>query len=104
VNGDIYDPDYPGYYAYGLKVKTDFKENAFGIDPEGCGCTDCLIGEAFHPSDDYRLELAIRYGRILINRTGHEVILPNGYRLEDDQVWRPGAFQHHCPGCNCPRF
>ena len=89
-------------YRDGLRVKTDFRENGFGIDPEGCGCTDCLIGEAFHPSDTRKLGAAIKQGRTLYNRTGHEVILPNGYRLGDDEVWQPGlGDQHHCPGCNC---
>lgn len=100
-----YDDHYDMTYdAEGLHRKTDFKENGFGIDPEGCGCTDCIIGYAVHPSDEWKLEKMIRTGRTLYNRTGHEVILPNGYRLDDDQAWRPGASQHHCPGCNCPRY
>jgi hypothetical protein len=90
------------YDAGGLKRETEFLENGFGIDPEGCGCTDCLIGEAFHPSDTWKLGTAIKQGRTLYNRTGHEVILPNGYRLDDGEAWRPVlGDQRHCPGCNC---
>ncbi|WP_043654467.1 hypothetical protein [Nocardia thailandica] len=85
----------------GIWLKTDFKDNGFGIDPEGCGCTDCLTGQAFHPSDTWRISAAIRQGRPLYNRSGHEVILPNGYRLDNRATWRPGMFQHHCPGCGC---
>ncbi|MDE1673803.1 hypothetical protein [Nocardia gipuzkoensis] len=90
-----------GYYRDGLLIKTEFNGNALAIDPDDCGCTDCLIGQALHPSDTWRLNTAIEQGRTLINRTGHEVILPNGYRLEDDQTWQPGR-ELHCPGCLCP--
>ena len=94
--------DYPGY-RNGIRIETEFRENAFGIDPEDCGCTDCLVGNSFN-AGSYRIEEAIRQGRILINRTGREVILPNGYRLGSHETWRPGMVQHHCPGCNCQRF
>ena len=86
-------------YQDGILIKTEFKENGFGIDPGDCGCTDCITGQAFHPGD-YRIGRAITQGRTLYNRTGHEVILPNGWRLDTDQTWRPGT-QHHCLGCNC---
>lgn len=88
-------------YRDGIRTKTSFKRNGFGIDPEDCGCTDCLTGEAFHPSDSHRIKTALAQGRTLYNRTGHEVILPNGYRLDRGATWRPGIFQHHCPGCVC---
>ncbi|WP_029926407.1 hypothetical protein [Nocardia otitidiscaviarum] len=89
------------YYRDGILIQTEFLENGFGIDPEGCGCTDCQTGNAFHPSDTLRLEAAIRQGRTLYNRTSGEVILPNGYRLDADQTWRPGMTQGHCPTCVC---
>lgn len=93
----------PGYRD-GIKTKTDFRGNAFGIDPPGCGCTDCIISDAFHPGD-YRIERAIQQGRTLINRTGYEVILPNGFRLADGEAWTPGARgDSHCPGCRCHEF
>lgn len=91
------------YYRDGILITTEFKENGFGIDPDGCGCMDCITGQAFWPSDPWRLDHAIEQGRTLYNRTGHEVILPNGYRLDDGETWRPGA-GHHCPGCNCGPF
>jgi hypothetical protein len=87
------------YYRDGILRRTEFRGNAFAIDPDDCGCTDCITGEAFHPSDS-RLCTAIQQGRTLINRTGHEVILPNGYRLDYGQSWHPRA-RNHCPGCIC---
>lgn len=88
-------------YRDGIRTETDFNENGFGIDPDGCGCTDCITGQAFHPGDS-RIRAAIMQGRILYNRTGHEVILPNGLPLNDGQTWRPGT-RDHCPGCLCVR-
>lgn len=89
------------YYCDGLLRRTEFLENGFGIDPEGCGCTDCCTGQAIHPSDEWKLQKAIAQGRTLYNRTEREVILPNGVRLEREGIWRPGATSNHCPGCVC---
>lgn len=88
-------------YTDGIRDDTEFVDNGFGIDPDGCGCTDCLVGQAFHPSDSGRMGAAIRQGRPLHNRTGHEVILPNGLRLVDGATWVGGDPAGHCPGCVC---
>lgn len=87
-------------YRDGIRTETDFEENGFGIDPHGCGCTDCITGQAFNVSDMFRIKAAVNQGRTLYNRTGHEVFLSNGLRLEDNQTWRP-ATRDHCPGCVC---
>lgn len=96
---------YDDYYdEHGLRRKTDFKENGFGIDPEGCGCTDCITGQSFNlVFDAWKIEKALRSGRTLYNRTGHEIVLSNGVRVDDGQAWRPGN-PNHCPGCNCATF
>lgn len=86
-----------------LLDKTDFLENGFGIDPEGCGCTDCITGQSFNVGD-YRIGLAVAAGRTLYNRSSVPVELPNGITLADDDTWRPGGVQRagelkHCPHC-----
>lgn len=86
---------------WGLPRKTDFINNAFGIDPEGCGCTDCILRYAVHPSDEWTLGKIIESGRTLHNRTGRAVRLPNGVTLEDDEQWPPKPGGAHCPGCRC---
>lgn len=58
---------------------TVFINDAIGIDPSGCGCTDCIIHSSI-PADDYdRIEEAVRQhfeeGREIINRTGGSIIL-----------------------------
>lgn len=90
-----------GYYRDGLRIETEFEGNAFAIDPEGCGCTDCITGQAFHPSDEWNLKKVLAQGRELINRTGHEVILPNGFRLDNGGEYPPRARFHACPDCRC---
>lgn len=75
-------------YIDGIRSTTEFKENGFGIDPDGCGCTDCITGQAFHVSEVLRIKVAINQGRRLYNRSSQEVILPNGYRLNDGQSYR----------------
>lgn len=93
-------PQYPDGFTDGIQDRTRFPQNGFAIDPRGCGCTDCLTGQAFSPEDRACLEAAIQQGRTLYNRTGHEVILPSGVRLDADEAWRPGRSEH-CPGCTC---
>lgn len=87
-------------YRDGIRTETEFEENGFGLDPHGCGCTDCLTGQAFPISDMARIKTAMQQGRTLYNRVGYEVYLPNGFRLDDGATWRPGT-RDHCPGCVC---
>lgn len=61
-----------------IKDFTDFTNNAVGIDPPGCGCTDCIIGNSI-PLDyswdmDELAKQAIR-GRPVINRTSMPLAL-----------------------------
>lgn len=84
-----------------LLEKTEFLYNGFGIDPEGCGCTDCIIGESFNVGDP-RIAEAFAAGRTLHNRSGQSITLPSGYVLEDDRSWHAGMTvptPAHCPHC-----
>ena len=55
---------------------TDFLDNGIGIDPEGCGCTDCIIGYSFNMGSvvyDSDLAKDIIRGRKLYNRTSTKI-------------------------------
>lgn len=86
-------------YRDGLRVITEFIGNGFGIDPEGCGCTDCLTGQTIYGADDDMLARALAQGRPLYNRTSRAVLLPNGVILEPGESWNPEG--KHCSGCQC---
>lgn len=62
---------------FGLPVRTDWRDNAIGIDPEGCSCTDCLIGASV-PIDSPRMQKlaeAAHAGRPIRNRTDYALVL-----------------------------
>ena len=40
-------------------VTTGFKENGVGIDPAGCGCTDCIIGDSIPFNETNAKKLAL---------------------------------------------
>lgn len=56
-----------------LPKTTDFIDNAIGIDPSGCGCTDCLVRNSIpldHTSDIEELVRAhFMTGRKIVNRS-----------------------------------
>lgn len=61
-----------GYDEFGLPKETGFTDNALAIDPDGCGCMDCLRNDAIHVSDSAlmaRLARAAAAGRVVINRS-----------------------------------
>ena len=64
---------------YGLPVETEFMFNEIGIDPEGCGCTDCIVGNSIPLDDEARIQslaLAVAEGaRTALNRTGSDLVL-----------------------------
>ena len=55
-----------------LREETEFLNNAIGIDPSDCGCTDCLVGNSI-PENDPDVEKLLRAyfeeGREIVNRT-----------------------------------
>lgn len=61
-----------------LREDTEFIGNAIGIDPSGCGCTDCIVGNSM-PSDDYKIDELIKAhldgGRKIVNRTSGTIIM-----------------------------
>lgn len=62
-----------------LKEITDFINNAIGIDPSGCGCTDCIVGNSIPESDvsgiRELLEAHFTEGREIVNRTYSRVLV-----------------------------
>lgn len=54
-----------------LKDTTEFVDNAIALDPAGCACTDCIIGDAYPEDrvdvDDLVREAALA-GRYIIDR------------------------------------
>lgn len=67
-----------GYDEFGLREQTDFIGDAIGIDPYGCGCTDCLVGNSIPLDNEWRmgqLAKAAAAGRQVINRSGQNFAL-----------------------------
>lgn len=58
---------------------TVFINDAIGIDPPGCGCTDCIIHSSIPSDDTDRIAEAVRQhfeeGREILNRTGGNIVL-----------------------------
>ena len=66
---------------YELPETTEFIGNGIGIDPAGCGCTDCILRHAFpltHPALLEAVSAALVTGRPVYNRTGTTVTLRLG--------------------------
>lgn len=64
---------------YELPQITEFNDNAIGIDPEGCGCTDCIVGNSI-PEDNTDMvqklvNAHLNAGRRIINRTSSNIIV-----------------------------
>lgn len=55
-----------------LNEHTEFKGNAIGIDPAGCGCMECLTGSSIPEDSPYMQELLQAHfneGREILNRS-----------------------------------
>lgn len=61
-----------------MRDRTDFKDNAIGIDPRGCCCTDCVVGNSVPFSNKVAVKTiagqALR-GRRVINRSSIPLVL-----------------------------
>lgn len=69
-----------------MKETTDFINDAIGIDPSGCGCTDCIVGNSIPEDQDYQIAELIQAhfeeGRQIINRTSTAMIIYKSERGE----------------------
>jgi hypothetical protein len=72
-----------------LREETEFIHNAIGVDPSGCGCTDCIVGNSM-PEDSYDIEELVRAhfeeGRRVVNRTSGTIVMyktgPGKYKMD----------------------
>jgi hypothetical protein len=68
-----------GYDEYGLRVETEFIGNALGVDPSGCRCTDCLVGNSIPFDNTAKLSNLARDvaagDRKAINRTNYSLVV-----------------------------
>ncbi|MEV0247911.1 hypothetical protein AB0H76_15065 [Nocardia sp. NPDC050712] len=85
-----------------IRDYTDFIDNSVGIDPAGCGCTDCITGNSVPLNSGDMPELARQAarGRPLTNRCGQPLVLnpmdpsirevpedfPDRWRFSNDKV------------------
>jgi hypothetical protein len=72
-----------------LKEITGFINDAIGIDPDDCGCTDCGIGDSIPLGETHRIEELLKAhfeeGREIVNRTGSTIV---AYRTrQGDYEW-----------------
>lgn len=76
-----------------LPLTTPFIGDAVAIDPDDCGCTDCILGDAIHPSTPEGNQLAAEHmarpateARRVINRTSQTLFAVARRRdLPEDQ-------------------
>ena len=69
---------------YQLRQTTEFIDNAIGIDPDNCGCTDCLVGNSIPASNTGMIQdlvnAHLNAGRKIINRASAPLVI---YRDEN---------------------
>lgn len=75
-----------------LKRITCFTNDAIGIDPAGCGCTDCIVGDSI-PADhagsiQELIEEHFNEGREILNRDYYNIVI---YLDEEGN----GAWEYH---------
>jgi hypothetical protein len=62
-----------------LREETDFIGDAIGIDPSGCGCTDCIVGNSIPLDQTHMITELVRAhfeeGRRVIYRDGGAIVL-----------------------------
>lgn len=76
---------------YEIPETTEFTGNAIGIDPDNCGCTDCLVSNSVPANDTDMVQKIVNAhlnaGRKIINRTSAPMVIYRDRNGEGKWIW-----------------